>query len=65
MALHNSNIRAEMVMAGEFPHLVQKYQTRGVPQTLINGGNEILGKPSEQQLIAGIQNVLNSVESEE
>jgi glutaredoxin-like protein len=36
MALESTRVRAEMVEATEFPHLVQKYGVYGVPKTVIN-----------------------------
>ncbi|MFA5529468.1 MAG: FAD-dependent oxidoreductase [Thiohalomonadaceae bacterium] len=36
-ALANPLIRADMVEAAEFPHLVQRYRVQGVPRTVING----------------------------
>ena len=37
LAFVNTNIRADMVEAAEFPALVQRYQVHGVPRTVING----------------------------
>ena len=35
-AFVNSNIRADMVEASEFPQLAQKYKVTGVPKTIVN-----------------------------
>jgi len=35
-ALESDLIRADMVEATEFPHLVQRYGVRGVPRTVVN-----------------------------
>jgi alkyl hydroperoxide reductase subunit F len=37
IAFVNAHVRADMVDAGEFPTLVQRYHTHGVPQTVVNG----------------------------
>jgi len=42
-AFVNDNIRADMVEAGEFPELAQKYQVTGVPKTMINGTHSFTG----------------------
>ena len=34
--MENDLITADMVEATEFPHLVQRYGVRGVPQTVVN-----------------------------
>jgi alkyl hydroperoxide reductase subunit F len=36
LAFANPHIRADMVEASEFPQLVQRYEVRGVPRTVIN-----------------------------
>ncbi|HVS78484.1 MAG TPA: FAD-dependent oxidoreductase, partial [Steroidobacteraceae bacterium] len=36
LAFLNENVRADMIDAGEFPALVERYQVQGVPRTVIN-----------------------------
>lgn len=36
MALASSRVTADVIEATEFPHLVQRYQVRGVPKVVIN-----------------------------
>lgn len=36
LALESDLIRADMVEATEFPHLVQRYGVQGVPRTVVN-----------------------------
>ena len=40
MAMHNPNIKGEMVEAIEFPDLSSKFDVSGVPKTVINSGAE-------------------------
>lgn len=52
-------IRAEAVDAMEFPELSEKFNVRGVPQTVINAGDGIVvGAYPEQRLLAEIQTAL-------
>jgi predicted DsbA family dithiol-disulfide isomerase len=43
-----------MVEATEYPHLVQKYEVRGVPRTVINEDHSIEGAVPEAALLAKI-----------
>ena len=53
-------IRAEGVEATEFPDLANKFNVRGVPQTVINaGGGMVVGAVPEPNLIAEIKRALN------
>ena len=53
-------IRAEAVDAMEFPELSEKFNVRGVPQTVINAGRGIVvGAYPEQRLLAEIQTALS------
>ncbi|MFQ5811890.1 MAG: thioredoxin family protein [Anaerolineae bacterium] len=36
MAIESDMVRADMVEASEFPHLVHKYNVFGVPKTVVN-----------------------------
>jgi Thioredoxin domain len=36
MALESPHVRADVVEASEFPHLIGKYQVVGVPKVVIN-----------------------------
>ena len=36
MAIESDMMRADMVEASEFPHLVHKYNVFGVPKTVVN-----------------------------
>lgn len=40
MAMHNSNIKGEMVEAIEFPDLSSQFDVSGVPKTVVNSGAE-------------------------
>jgi len=52
MAMENPKIRAEGVDATEFPELSQRFNVRGVPQTVINSGaGTVVGAVPEQRLL--------------
>jgi alkyl hydroperoxide reductase subunit AhpF len=54
MAMENPRIRAEVVEASEFPHLVQKYRVMGVPKTVINEKVEFAGAVPEARFLAEV-----------
>lgn len=60
MAMENpAMIRAEGVEATEFPDLANRFNVRGVPQTVINAGaGSVVGAVPEQNLLAEIQRAL-------
>jgi predicted DsbA family dithiol-disulfide isomerase len=57
-ALESDLIRADMVEATEFPHLVQRYGVRGVPKTLVNEGVAIEGALPEEEYLDRILRTL-------
>jgi thioredoxin-related protein len=62
MALENPQmIRAEGVEATEFPELANRFNVRGVPQTVINSGaGSVVGAVPEQNLLAEIMRALQN-----
>lgn len=62
MAIENPQmIRAEGVEATEFPELADRFNVRGVPQTVINSGAGIVvGAVPEQNLLAEIMRALQN-----
>jgi len=62
MAMENPQmIRAEGVEATEFPELANRFNVRGVPQTVINSGaGSLVGAAPEQNLLAEIQRALQN-----
>ena len=71
MAMENPEmITAEGVEATEFPELANRFNVRGVPQTVINSGaGSVVGAVPEQNLLAEImraiyQETLRRVEAE-
>jgi glutaredoxin-like protein len=62
MAMENPQmIRAEGVEAMEFPELADRFNVRGVPQTVINAGAGIVvGAVPEQNLLAEIMRALQN-----
>lgn len=53
-ALERDLIRADMVEATEFPHLVQRYGVRGVPRTVVNESAFIDGALPEETYLARV-----------
>jgi glutaredoxin-like protein len=62
MAMENPKmIVAEGVEATEFPELANRFNVRGVPQTVINAGTGmVVGAVSEQNLLAQIRQALQN-----
>ncbi|MBI4762403.1 MAG: protein disulfide oxidoreductase [Chloroflexota bacterium] len=62
MAMENPKmIRAEGVEATEFPELADRFNVRGVPQTVINSGaGMVVGAVPEHNLLAEIQRALQN-----
>jgi glutaredoxin-like protein len=62
MAMENPQmIRAEGVEATEFPELANRFNVRGVPQTVINAGaGMVVGAVPEQNLVAEIMRALQN-----
>lgn len=62
MAMENPQmIRAEGVEATEFPELANRFNVRGVPQTVINSGaGMVVGAVPEQNLMAEIMRALQN-----
>lgn len=58
MAIESPFIRADMVEAAEFPHLVNKYHIFGVPKTIINETISLEGAVPEKVFL---ENVLRAV----
>lgn len=58
MAIESPFIRADMVEASEFPHLVNKYHVFGVPKTVINETISIEGAVPEKVFL---ENVLQAI----
>ena len=62
MAVASPMIRADMVEATEFPHLVTKYQVMGVPRTVINETVHVEGAAPEPMVLEKLQEALASAE---
>lgn len=55
LALASPLIRADMVDAGEFPRLSQRYGVQGVPLTLIGETHSVVGALPEARLLAELR----------
>ena len=54
MAIESDMVRADMVEASEFPHLVHKYNVFGVPKTVVNEGVSFEGAQPEPLFLAQV-----------
>ena len=58
MAQLNPRITADVIQANEFPDLSQRFDVMGVPKTVINGVQELVGAQPEARVIAAIRAAL-------
>jgi hypothetical protein len=54
MAMESDMVRADMVEATEFPHLVHKYNVFGVPKIVVNEEAEFEGALPEPLFLAQV-----------
>jgi len=54
MAIESDMVRADMVEASEFPHLVHKYNVFGVPKMVVNEEVEFEGAQPEPLFLAQV-----------
>jgi hypothetical protein len=54
MAMESDMVRADMVEASEFVHLVHKYNVFGVPKTVVNEEVEFEGSQPEPLFLAQV-----------
>lgn len=54
MAIESDMVRADMVEASEFPHLVHKYNVFGVPKTVVNEDVDFEGSAPEPLFLAQV-----------
>lgn len=55
LAIENKKIKADMVDAGLFPHLAQKYQVSGVPRIIINESHSVVGAQPIEKILDEIE----------
>lgn len=60
LAMANSNIHADMVDVGVFPHVAIDYDVSGVPKTVINGTHELIGAHSAEELVMLVEKAAGS-----
>ena len=58
MAQLNPRITADVIEANEFPELSQRFSVMGVPKTIINGIQELVGAQPEARVLAAIRTAL-------
>lgn len=64
LAVANEHVRADMVDAGEFPQLVNRYEVSGVPLTVVNGQRGFEGALAPEQALLEILKVADPEEHE-
>jgi len=55
LAMVSDKIKADVVEVQEFPELGEKYQVRGVPMTVVNGSESLLGVVNPLELVALVE----------
>jgi protein-disulfide isomerase len=58
MAQLNPRITADVIEANEFPELSHRFGVMGVPKTVINGVQELVGAQPEARVMAAIRAAL-------
>lgn len=51
MAVESPNVTADVIEVSEFPELIQRYQVRGVPKTIVNDALSVEGAVPELSLL--------------
>jgi predicted DsbA family dithiol-disulfide isomerase len=51
MAVESPLVTATAVEVSEFPDLIQRYRVNGVPKTVVNDRNEVLGALPEEAFL--------------
>jgi protein-disulfide isomerase len=62
MAQLNPRVTADVIEANEFPDLSRRFNVMGVPKTVINGRQELVGAQPEARVLAAIRAALEQVE---
>jgi hypothetical protein len=52
MAIESPRVTSIAVEVSEYPDLIQRYRVNGVPKTVVNDRNEILGAQPEALFVA-------------
>jgi hypothetical protein len=60
LAMSSEKIVADVYEAQEFPELAQRYQVRGVPMTLVNEGEPIMGNVGGARLLQAVLSTTSS-----
>jgi glutaredoxin-like protein len=55
LAMSSPRITADVVEVQEFPELAQRYQVRGVPMTIVNDGEPLMGNVGGARLFAAVR----------
>lgn len=55
MAMASEKITAEVIEVQEFPELAQKYQIRGVPMTVVNDAETLMGAVPAIHLVEAVE----------
>jgi alkyl hydroperoxide reductase subunit AhpF len=65
MAQLNPRITADVIEANEFPDLSERFNVMGVPKTVINGAQELVGAQPEARVMAAIRVALGHSKGEQ
>jgi predicted DsbA family dithiol-disulfide isomerase len=60
MAQLNPRITADVIEANEFPDLSRRFNVMGVPKTVVNDTEELVGAQPEARLMAAIRTALGT-----
>ncbi len=59
MAQLNPRITADVIEANEFPELSERFNVMGVPKTVINGVEELVGAQPEARVMVAVRAALS------
>jgi hypothetical protein len=55
LAMSSAHVTADVVEVQEFPDVARKYQVRGVPMTVVNDGEPLMGNVGGARLFAAVR----------
>jgi hypothetical protein len=61
--MESPHIRADVIEASEFPHLIEKYQVHGVPKVVINDSVSFEGSLPEPRYMAEVLKAVKASEA--
>ena len=55
LAMSSERISADVIEVQEFPDVAQRYQIRGVPMTVVNDGEPLMGNVGGARLLTAVR----------